>query len=117
MGDGIVRRFEFHAEVLALHQLLTETWAKADPTSDVAKYPAGYSETFLDMARAVTQSGFHRSESAELVANHDREVAALALDHAASDVLRGKMPNEDDPESWVAWLRERAHITRHGFLQ
>jgi len=56
------RHFEFHDEVIALHALMTATWAGKDPNSSVAKYPAGYSETFLDMARAITQAGFHRTE-------------------------------------------------------
>lgn len=61
---SIQRRFEFHDEVLALHKLLTETWAEHDPNSNVAKYPASYSETFLDMARAVTQAGYHQPDTA-----------------------------------------------------
>lgn len=55
------RRFEHHDEVLELFALLRDTWDKVDPKSSPSFYPAAYHETFLDMARAVTQAGFHKS--------------------------------------------------------
>lgn len=56
----IQRRFEHHDEVLELHALLTKTWQEVDPESAPSKNMAPYSETFLDMARAVTQAGYHK---------------------------------------------------------
>jgi hypothetical protein len=42
-----------HNEILAVLSIMQETWARMDPKSNVALYPASYHETFLDMARAV----------------------------------------------------------------
>ena len=59
---SIDRKFEFHEEVLDLFNLLRSTWDEVDPKSNVTQYPAAYHETFLDMARAVTQAGYHRDD-------------------------------------------------------
>lgn len=60
---GMRRVFPHHEEVVALHAILTQAWAQAEPNHDVTLYPAGYSETFLDMARAVTEAGFHTNRA------------------------------------------------------
>jgi hypothetical protein len=54
------RRFPHHDDLIALHGLLTETWVKAEPQSDVTKYPVVHSETFLDLARATMDAGYLR---------------------------------------------------------
>lgn len=47
-------------EILELQKLLFDTWVLVDPATAVARNEAGYSDTFLELARAVSQAGFHR---------------------------------------------------------
>lgn len=54
----ITRRFPHHEHVLALLPILQKAWAKAEPDSPATLYPAGYHESFLDMARAAVNAGF-----------------------------------------------------------
>jgi hypothetical protein len=59
------RYFEHHDEVVELFHILKDTWIEMDPTSNVAKNFTPYHETFLDMARAVTQAGYHKTPESE----------------------------------------------------
>jgi len=63
LHSSVMRNYEYtrqtprdDPEAGKLATLLLETWQKNDPKSGVAKYPASYMETFLDMARAVIDS-------------------------------------------------------------
>jgi hypothetical protein len=57
------RYFEHHEEVLELHGILTSTWAEKDPNSNVAQHPMSYSETFLDLAKAIVAAGYHKADT------------------------------------------------------
>jgi len=56
------RYFEHHEEVVELHGILTSTWYKVDPNSNITKYPTSYQETFLDLAKAIVAAGYHKAE-------------------------------------------------------
>ena len=59
------RRFPHHEHVVALLPILQTAWAKAEPNSPEALYPASYHESFLDMARAAVNAGFRMETDPE----------------------------------------------------
>jgi hypothetical protein len=101
------RRFPHHDEVIALHGVLTATWAKAEPESEATKYPASDSETFLDMARAVTEAGFHQppkpGERVPTLAQDDEVVVPADLFSTMQWELRRMHADDRD---WVHILAQ-----------
>ncbi|MGW8431636.1 hypothetical protein ACWGJ9_11135 [Curtobacterium citreum] len=102
------RRFPHHDAVIALHGILTKTFAKAEPDSDITKYPASFSETFLDMARAVTEAGYlpppKPGERRPTRAQDDEVVIPADLFDALLAELRHR--TDDDPDLWAVTIAQ-----------
>ena len=59
---------------------LMEAWKKAEPESDVAKYPTSYIATFVDLARVAIAEQAGAKQPAQFADNLDDLIADLCKD-------------------------------------